>query len=55
MKTVYVLVCRECGDGDDMLPMPFESAEASSRVRSNANTSSAEGSDFPPSQLLTAD
>jgi hypothetical protein len=25
----YVLVCRECGNGD--LPMPFESAEARGR------------------------
>jgi hypothetical protein len=24
----YLLVCRECGDGDDALVMPFESAEA---------------------------
>ena len=24
----YVLVCRDCGDGDDMLPMPFESPQA---------------------------
>ena len=23
----YVLVCLDCGEGDDMLPMPFPSAE----------------------------
>ena len=26
-RTYYVLVCRDCGDGDDALPMPFGSAE----------------------------
>lgn len=29
--TWYVLVCRDCGDGDDALPMPFETAEARGR------------------------
>lgn len=28
MKTWYVLVCRQCGDPDKPLPVPFESAEA---------------------------
>ena len=31
VKVFYVLVCRECGDPDRPLPMPFESAEARGR------------------------
>lgn len=27
-KTFYLLVCRECGDSEDALVMPFESAQA---------------------------
>jgi hypothetical protein len=27
-EVFYLLVCRECGDGEDALVMPFESAEA---------------------------
>jgi len=27
MSDFYVLVCRECGDGDDAVAMPFSSPE----------------------------
>lgn len=27
-RIFYILICRECGDGENALPMPFESAEA---------------------------
>jgi hypothetical protein len=30
-RVYYVLVCRDCGDGDDALPIPFESAAARGR------------------------
>lgn len=26
--TFYVLICRDCGDGDAAIPMPFETPEA---------------------------